>query len=177
MLSASTRAFLSHPIEEPKNLLITHLLEVGKSAENIFSETNFTNTSLVFYSGLLHDIGKINPFYQDIFYRDQTKETALENYVQKHSLFSARVADIVLQNSELDRPTIKKIMVLIYGHHSTIRQTLGDIPKSDKFLATQTAISTALTEFSTHVTDIPELSKFDWNECAEEFSYPLDFRV
>ena len=94
MLSASTREFLSHPIEEPKNSLISHLLEVGKSAETIFSETNFTNTALAFYSGLLHDIGKINPFYQDIFYvsknnRDQSKEIALESnqfYINKRWL-------------------------------------------------------------------------------------------
>ncbi len=183
MLSASTRAFLSHPIEEPKNLLITHLLEVGKSAENIFSETNFTNTSLAFYSGLLHDIGKINPFYQEIFYasksnRDQAKETALENYVQEHSRFSARVADIVLQNSELDDSTIEKILVLIYGHHSTIRKTLGEITdKNDKFLATQTAISASLSDFSNHVIEIPELAKFDWNKCAEKFLRPLNFDV
>jgi len=181
-LSASTREFLSHPIENPKPKLIDHLLEVGKSAEKIFSETNFTNTSLAFYSGLLHDIGKINPFYQDIFYvsknnRDQSKEIALESYVQKHSLFSARVADIVLQNSELDYSTVEKIMVIIYGHHTKIRQKLGDIPTSDKFITTQEAISAALTEFSTHVTKIPELSVFDWNNCAKKFLRPLNFDV
>ena len=183
MLSVSTRKLLSHPIEEPKNELINHLLKVGKDAEKIFSDTKFSNTKLAYYSGLLHDIGKINPFYQDVFnaskgiIRDQAMAIALQNYVQEHSRFSARVAEIVLENTGLDFSTIEKILVLIYGHHSTIRKKLGDFDKSDKFLTTQKAISTILTNFSAQVTNIPELSGFNWNKCAKKFLYPLNFDV
>ena len=182
MLSVSTREFLSHPIEDPKSKLIDHLLEVGKNSHKFFSETKFTNTSLAFYAGLLHDIGKINPWYQEVFHasvsnRDQAKKDALEKYVQEHARFSARAAYFVLRSSKLDDSTVEKIMVIIYGHHSKIRQKLGDIPKSDKFLTTQTAISEALTEFSTHVTKVQELSVFDWNDCAKKFRRTLNFDV
>ena len=135
MLSVSTREFLSHPIEDPKSKLIDHLLEVGKNSHKFFSETKFTNTSLAFYAGLLHDIGKINPWYQEVFHasvgnRDQAKKDALEKYVQEHARFSARAAYFVLRSSKLDDSTVEKIMVIIYGHHSKIRQKLGDIPKN-----------------------------------------------
>lgn len=181
MLSVCIREFLSHPIEDEKHSLTKHLLEVGKTAEEIFSQTNFTNTSLAFYSGLLHDIGKINPFYQEIFHetknRKQVEEKILEKYVQEHSRFSARAADILLQKSGLDYSTIEKIMVLIYGHHSKIRKTLGKISKGDKFISTQNAIALALSDFSTQISKNPEFSKLNWDLCSEKFSRPMDFQV
>ncbi|MBT4680441.1 MAG: CRISPR-associated endonuclease Cas3'', partial [Flavobacterium sp.] len=182
MLSASTREFLSHPVENPKPKLIDHLLEVGKNADKFFSETKFMNKSLALYAGLLHDIGKISPWYQDVFHasarnRKQVEKDALEKYVQEHARFSARAAYFVLRNSKLDDSTVEKIMVIIYGHHTKIRQKLGDIPKSDKFLTTQTAISEAMTKFSTQVTKVPELSEFDWNDCSKKFLRTLTFDV
>ena len=34
-----------------------------------------------------------------------------------------------------------------------------------------------MTEFSTQVTKVPELSVFDWNDCAKKFRRPLNFDV
>ncbi len=181
MLSACTRKFLSHPIEDEKNSLIKHLLEIGKTADKIFTQTTFTNTSLAFYSGLLHDIGKINPYYQEMFHttknnREQVKEKALEKYVGEHARFSAWTVDKLLEKSDLDYSTIQKITVLVYGHHSTIRRNLG-IVEGDKFTATKDAISKVLPEFALQVSDIPELSKLNWDSCYEEFQYPAIFNV
>lgn len=181
MLSVCTREFLSHPIEGKKHSLIDHLLEVAKKSDELFLQTNFSNSSLAFYSGLLHDIGKTNPFYQEIFHetknRKKVEEKSLEKYVQEHSRFSARATDILLQKSGLDYNVIEKIMVLIYGHHSKIRKSLGKISKGEKFLSTQKATASALYDFSTHVSKIPELSKLNWISCKEKFSRPLEFDV
>ena len=180
MLSACTKEFLSHPIEEKKHSLIDHLLEVGNKSKEIFSQTSFTNTSLAFYSGLLHDIGKINPFYQEIFHetkdRKRIKDEISEKYLREHSRFSAWAADKLLQKSGLDHDTLDKIMVLIYGHHSTIRRNLG-ITKGDKITATQDAISEALHEFASQVSNTLELSELNWDSCIEKFPRPINFDV
>ena len=181
MSSACIREFLSHPIEKEKHSLIEHLLDVGKTSRGLFLKTNFTNTSLAFYSGLLHDVGKMNSFYQEIFHdakdRKNTEKIALEKYVQEHSRFSAWAAEKLLQKIDLDYATIDKIMVLIYGHHSKIRKSLGTFYKDEKFCASQKSITNALPEFVSQVSEIAEFPKFDWKSCIEEFSHPMEFDV
>ncbi len=182
MLSACTREFLSHPIEDKKHSLIAHLLEIGKKSEELFSQTNFKNQDIAFYSGLLHDIGKINPFYQEIFHetienRKKTEEKTLEKYAQKHSGFSAWAADKLLQKIGLDYDTIDKIIVIIYGHHSKIRHGLGKIPSDEKFIASQDEISLALPDFFSQVSKFPEFSKFNWDSCINKFSRPMIFDI
>ena len=177
MLSACTREFFSHPIKDKKHSLIDHLLDVGKKSENLFSQTSFVNTSLAFYSGLLHDIGKINPFYQEIFNEEKTEEQVSQEYAHEHSRFSAWAADKLLQKSGLDYNTIDKIMVLVYGHHSNIRKNLGKFSKSEKFNTSQKAISLALEEFHLQTSKISEFSKLDWESCIKRFSRPMNFDV
>ena len=180
-MSACTKEFLSHPIEDKKHSLIKHLLEVANKSNEIFSQTSFTNTSLAFYSGLLHDIGKINPVYQEMFHetknnREQMEEKMKEKYVKEHSRFSAWTVDTLLEKSDLDYSTIQKITVLVYGHHSTIRRTLGDVT-GDKITATKNEISKLLHEFKSQTSSSSEFSKLNWKSCLEEFSYPMKFDV
>jgi len=182
MLSACTREFLSHPIEDEKHSLIAHLLEIGNKSKELFSQTSFKNQDIAFYSGLLHDIGKINPFYQEIFHetkenRKKAEEKALEKYAQRHSGFSAWATHKLLQKSGLDYDTIDKIIVIIYGHHTKIRQGLGKIPSDKKFIESQNGISLALPEFSSHVSKFPEFSKLNWNSCIRKFSRPMIFDI
>ena len=179
-MSACIKKFLSHSKEDEK-LLIDHLLEIAEKTKCIFSETKFSNTSLAFYSGLLHDIGKINPYYQQMFQaaknnREQAKEKALEKYVGEHSRFSAWTVDKLLEKSGLDHSTIDKITVLIYGHHSTIRRNLG-IVRGDKFTATKDAISKVLPEFASQAFNTPKFPKLSWDSCFEEFQFPVIFDV
>jgi len=60
--------FLSHPLEEEKHSLLEHSIEVALKSQELLSYTQFKNSDLGFYSGLLHDIGKLNPYHQ-IFFR------------------------------------------------------------------------------------------------------------
>lgn len=176
MLSVCTDEFLSHPTEKgEKHLLVDHLLKVGASSREIFSQTKFSNTNLAFYSGLLHDVGKVNPFYQEIFHGRKTTEEAKEEYIQEHSIFSSWAVDKLLQKSDLDYDTIDKIMIIVYGHHSTIRKSLGKREKGDKFIKTHDATNASLPDFLSQMSQNPKFPKFNWDSCKEKFSRSINF--
>lgn len=178
-MCACTREFLSHPIDEPRHSLIEHLIAVGKKSDELFTETSFKNKSIAFYSGLLHDIGKINPWYQEIFNATQDRKKIQEEvstkFVQRHSVFSAWAAKYLLSKIGLEYDVIDKILVLIYGHHSTIRRSLGEIKQGKQFIASKEIMKESIKEFSSKVSDILEFSKLNWNSCIEKFPRPVLF--
>jgi len=180
-LSASTRELLSHPIEEKKHSLICHLLEVGKKSREIFSESNFKNSEIAFYSGLLHDVGKANPFYQ-ILFNEKTNRVSLEEdlqkkYVKQHSIFSAWATEKLLKKSELDLQTIDKILVLIYGHHSKIRKMLGQTDKSELMKNSQKDMVPNLEKLQLQTSSMVEFTKLNWSNLTQKFPRPMEFDV
>ena len=66
--------YFSHPIEEKKHMLIQHSLDVATKTEYLLSRTKFHNEKLGYYAGLLHDLGKLNPYYQILFRTKNQKE-------------------------------------------------------------------------------------------------------
>lgn len=178
-MCACTREFLSHPIDEPKHSLIEHLIAVGKKSDELFTETSFKNKNIAFYSGLLHDVGKINPWYQEIFHATQDRKKIQEEvsakFVQQHSVFSAWATKYLLSKIGLEYDVIDKILVLIYGHHSTIRRNLGEMKKGKQFIASHDFMKENIKEFSSHVSTMSEFSSLNWNLCMNEFSNPVSF--
>ncbi len=185
MSSVHIKEFLSHPIGNSGKhySLMNHLLEVGKTSKKLFSETKFNDTSIAFYSGLLHDIGKLNQIYQDIFHepkkgdRDRVQNNALKTYEQKHSVFSAWAADKLLAKSDLKDDTINKILVLIYGHHTKLKYSLGRPVQNKNFVASQNSIKIALPKFQSETSKIPELAKLNWDSCLRRFPRTIEFDV
>ncbi|MEX1148783.1 MAG: CRISPR-associated helicase Cas3', partial [Nitrosopumilus sp.] len=177
-MSACTK-FLSHPIDQPKPFLIEHLIAVGQKSKELFAETSFRNQEIAYYSGLLHDIGKINPWYQEIFSaihdRKKIQEEISTKFVQQHSVFSAWAAKYLLSKIGLDYDVIDKILILIYGHHSTIRKSLGEIKQGSQFKASQEIMKGNIKNFSSQVLDIPEFSELNWSSCIERFPRPVLF--
>lgn len=175
--------FLSHPInsKEESSLLIDHLLKVGKTSEKLFSKMNFKNTRIAFYSGLLHDIGKLNRFYQEIFRepkeenRNKVKENALKTYVQKHSVFSAWAAHKLLKKLDLDNDSVDKILILIYCHHTKLKYSLGKISKGEQFKTSQESIERVLPKFESEISKISEFPKLNWESCFRRFPHPINF--
>jgi CRISPR-associated endonuclease Cas3-HD len=97
--------YLSHPIEEPKHSLLQHSLEVAVKAGELLSKTDFQNPELGYFSGLLHDIGKLNPYYQILFRADRSKREAIQNdlvnkYTPVHSPYSAWITDKLLKKMD-----------------------------------------------------------------------------
>ena len=178
-MSVCTREFLSHPIDQPRHSLIEHLIAVGEKSEQLFAETRFKNQKIAFYSGLLHDVGKINPWYQEIFNatqdRKKIQEVVSEKFVQQHSVFSAWATKYLLSKIGLEYDMIDKILVLIYGHHSTIRRSLGEIKQGPQFKASQEIMKESIKDFSSQVSNRLEFSKLNWNSCVERFPRPVWF--
>ena len=177
-MSACTRKFLSHP----GHSLIEHLIAVGEKSEHLFAETNFKNQKIAYYSGLLHDVGKINPWYQEIFNaptqdKKKIQEEVSEKFVQQHSIFSAWTTKYLLDEIGLEDGVIDRILVLIYGHHSTIRESLGEIKHGPQFKASQEIMKESIKDFSSQVSGILEFSKLNWNSCIERFPRPVGFDV
>jgi HD superfamily phosphohydrolase YqeK len=88
--------YLSHPIEEPKHSLLQQ--DVAHRTKELLSYTAFQNPELGKLAGLLHDLGKLNPYYQILFrtdeeQRDAVKKKLSEKYVDIHSPYSAWIAD------------------------------------------------------------------------------------
>ena len=190
MLSACTKKFFSHHPDEVKEpCLIDHLLKIAKTSEDLFSQTSFPNRCIAFYSGLLHDIGKLNPFYQEIFNAKKSqlhlaRKKALEKYVRRHSVFSAWAAYLLLEESGLADDIIDKIIVLIYGHHYKLRRNLGEITlDGEKFNRSKNGISSSsqtfssLSEFHSQISNIDYFSKLNWNSCMKEFQYKIEFDI
>lgn len=171
--------FLSHPITEKRHSLIDHLLLVAKNSVEIFSKTNFQNRKLVYYAGLLHDIGKLNPFYQVLFAQTGTAIAEIEKkYEQIHSPLSAWAADKLLSKElGLERNDIAKILILIYGHHSKVRNSLGVFAESQKLKNSKQEMIRNLKAFSQQVSNIPDFSNLNWDRCIEKFHMPMDFQV
>src|SRR5437899_6430819 len=93
--------YLSHPIEEPRHSLLKHSIYVAQRTRELLSYTSFQNSELGFFSGLLHDIGKLNPYYQILFRTDKLKRDAIQSeliqtYESSHSPYSAWIADKLL---------------------------------------------------------------------------------
>ncbi len=172
MSSACTK-FLSHPIEDEKNSLIDHLIKVGQTTRQLYLQASFSSPDIAFYSGLLHDIGKLNPFYQQIFHepknnRKTVQKNVSEKFIQQHSIFSALAAYGLLKKC-CTPDDIDKIMALVYCHHTHIRKSLGRLPKKEKFKASREQIMHTLPEFSLQVSNTQEFSGLNWEACIKKF--------
>lgn len=181
MCAFTKSEFLSHPAEDEKHSLINHLIEVAKKTEEILNQTNFDIQKVGFYAGLLHDIGKLNPYYQEIFLeKNQRKdeEQILSQYVRMHSPFSAWAASKLLdKDAGVDYHTQDKILSVIYGHHSKLYNTLPDLDKTKQFVSSQSGMSDNLSKFHCEINGIDEFSKLNWEKCLKRFSEPIKFQV
>lgn len=177
-LSAYTD-FLSHP-KENGALLKDHLISVAKSAASLVSQTRFP-TEPAFYAGLLHDIGKLNPFYQDLFNVDRALRSSLEKelekkYKRQHSLFSAWAASFLLENV-VDLRTRNLVMAVIAGHHSELKKRIR-ADHSETGRNSQSAILQLIPKFRATLSSSSdsEFHKLNWETCLKEFGLPISFQ-
>jgi CRISPR-associated endonuclease/helicase Cas3 len=182
-LSASTNdIFLSHPIEETKHLLIPHSIEVATKTQSLISETEFDTGKTGYYAGLLHDIGKLNPFYQEIFRTSKTarKEKEIElslKYEGFHSPFSAWAALRLLNKmGEISKHDLYKVLVVIYGHHSKLRNRIPQFVTSPRSKFTQEQTFENLLKFKESTKSLEEYLTLDWDRCIRRFRDPMDFQ-
>ena len=138
----SLLTFLSHPENpktgQPATPLLEHLTAVADRAKKLAEPTRFENKDCVYYAGLFHDLGKLGPYYQKLFDNtSQMEKPSLEReYNAFHAIYSCWLAKNIL-SGKMDRATIKKILMMIYCHHSCMTKHFGcyqgkDIEKNNR---------------------------------------------
>ena len=174
------RRFLAHPKETAEPELFSHCLKVARKAQDLASQTNLSLDNIPFYAGLLHDIGKLNPYYQKLFAMDENerkwKQQALQKeYFRGHSLLSALAARQLLTNN-VDIKGKTLIISAITGHHSAMRQldkTLSNYIKNDDIPATlkrsMTEMIGNLENFAKEVKEQNLPITLDWDRCLRKF--------
>lgn len=127
--------FYSHSSEngKPAQSLAVHLLDVASRTKEIISGTGFAgDADLGYYIGLLHDIGKINPYYQELFRLDSSSTAAKESlqkiYPRAHAPYSAWLAKKMLCNLSLQQKS--EALVLIYKHHGRLSRSVGSYERN-----------------------------------------------
>jgi CRISPR-associated endonuclease/helicase Cas3 len=175
-------AFLSHPIEEGITLT-DHLLKVSKLVDLLVCDTKLENKKIPYYAALLHDMGKLNPYYQYLFYspketRDKKKDELLNEYIGQHSIFSTWATTKLLDRiKDVDKKEKYIILCLISSHHSTLKSIIDSSSRKSKtFQNSKKKINEYLLRYIKDLGTNDEFAKLDWKNCLEEFSYPMDIQ-
>jgi CRISPR-associated endonuclease/helicase Cas3 len=179
--------FLSHPSDngEPIHSLLQHSIDVAIRARDLLSHTCFQNPELGFFSGLLHDLGKLSPYYQILFRTDKSKREAKQNeliqkYAPVHSPYSAWMADKLLKiDKRMDYTLLDRIITLIYRHHTRLQRSIaeGDIENSERFRTTQQEMYKNISRFYQITSQTQEFSNLGWTRCLTRFLDPVSFDI
>lgn len=188
-LSASTN-FLSH--SDPPQPLSVHCEKVGKAGQNLCTGLNVDCANAVYYAGVLHDVGKINPLYQIPFHkltknpRETSKEfTARMNaemdlleptYIREHAVFSAWAAYKLLTNTNLSPKQLMQTVCAIAGHHGQLRNHLTPrTPNATNFTSVKIEIKNKLKEYKDSIpNNYTQLHNLDWTRCIKEYEHPIN---
>lgn len=113
--------FYAHPKNEAQTDLEKHLLKTANLARMLVEGLGLENTT--YYAGLMHDLGKLNPYYQRLFSASDQERRCVEQflqqeYVRAHSVFSALAAYRLSRKlSPADRA---KVVCAVAAHHSKL---------------------------------------------------------
>ncbi|MEM4389872.1 MAG: CRISPR-associated helicase Cas3' [Candidatus Micrarchaeia archaeon] len=158
----NTHEPLSHPIQgNSKPTLTDHLLRVASKAYELLKDVDERYARLAFYAGILHDIGKLNPLYQEAFREGRGPRSDDPNYLSGHSVFSAYVVQDLLNIPWEDK---SRVLAVVHGHHSSLKP-IGSLwwPKEDK-------------RFEPTLVDINRKLPHILEELAKRARIPLSFK-
>ena len=176
--------FLARPKEVEGSGLIAHSLKTAKTARDLASRLGLGESA--FYAGLLHDIGKLNPFYQKLFSSDPSRREVVKTqvakeYVRAHAIFSALAAYGLTKVKTLPCSTQKQVLFAIAGHHSKLTQFYKSLEfcerDKDSFNRSFEGVSEKLQQFSQNANEIEDFKGLNWVYCLQRFknsSKPLN---
>ena len=147
--------------------LLEHSLKTAQKARELTTSLGLGDTA--FYAGLLHDLGKLNPYYQTLFSTGRINH----DYLRAHAIFSALAANRLLNIAALSNRSQKQALFAIAGHHSKLAQftkSLGYI-NYDKlhFENSHSGTNDNLQRFSQMVRDHEEFKDLAWDKCLRKF--------
>ena len=156
--------------------LLDHSMKVALRARELASGMGIEDSA--FYSGLLHDLGKLNPYYQLLFSSDPSKQQAVKkqldrDYLRAHAIFSALAAYDLANIASIPRLVQKQILFAVAGHHSKLTQFHRSLEFCDRdklrFERSFKGTYDNLVHFRENVTEIEQFKGLDWDECLENF--------
>ncbi|MCW3996322.1 MAG: CRISPR-associated helicase Cas3' [Candidatus Bathyarchaeota archaeon] len=151
--------------------LIEHSRKTAQMARELalslgFGE-NFVETA--FYAGLLHDVGKLNPYYQILFSSGRVDSS----YLRAHAIFSALAANRLLNIAALPEYAQKQALFAVAGHHSQLSQftkTLAFIERDKaRFEKSRSGAYGNLQLFSQTVRELEGFKDLAWDKCLRKF--------
>lgn len=172
-----TCAFRSHPAEDGREaiLLHDHLAKVAGLARGIAERMSPGSGEDALAAGLLHDIGKLSPWYQGRFVGGS--EAVLDSLYgqRRHSPFSAWAALHLL----FGEPCVHHVVHAVAGHHGGLRTRLHS-PKGPGVKVAQKKMLSNLKMFRDYVRSgaAPEAEAWrgmDWDGCMESFGKDVNF--
>ena len=126
-----------------------------------------------FYAGLLHDVGKLNPYYQILFSSGQVDG----DYLRAHAIFSALAVHWLANTTAFARHTQKQILFAVAGHHSKLTQFKESINfcyhNKERFERSFKDIYDNLYRFSQTARELKEFKDLDWDYCLSKFKNPI----
>jgi len=179
------RRSFAHPAERGESDLLQHCLKVAERAKELAAGFGTDVSDAAYYSGLLHDLGKLNPYYQILFSsepfaRKQLQTELQSKYVRAHSIFSALAAHRLL--SSMDYKKRNQVVFAVASHHTQLSQMCQSLDNylindcySVPFRNSRTELIPNLEEYSKSISNIKELYALNWGDCIKKFSNDPDF--
>ncbi|MFH1095747.1 MAG: CRISPR-associated helicase Cas3' [Candidatus Micrarchaeota archaeon] len=166
--------FYSHPKESERPLLAEHSIRVSQLSEKLLSFSKKLQ-AVGRQAGLLHDIGKLNPYYQELFSTDEKSRPEVQTrlmrrYLRGHSWFSAIAAYGLLPNPENIR-----VSTIVAAHHSQLLQpskaSRHHTRNRDKTTlnASKAGLLKNADRFRLEVSSRPEFAGLDWEGMRADF--------
>ncbi|MGD0406615.1 MAG: CRISPR-associated helicase Cas3' [Candidatus Bathyarchaeia archaeon] len=169
-------SFYARPKEIEGSGLIAHSLKTAKGAREIASSIGLGDPA--FYAGLLHDVGKLNPYYQELFSSDPSSRENVKigvdrNYVRAHAIFSALAAYGLSNNEVLTRQGWMQVLFAVSGHHSKLTQFYKSLEYCNKdkrrFDKSFEGVGVNLQRFIQEVSALEDFRGLDWDLCLKRF--------
>ena len=161
--------FLARPKDSLGNNsgLLDHSLKTARRARELASSLGFGDTA--FYAGLLHDIGKLNPYYQILFSSGRVDN----DYLRAHAIFSALAVNRLLNIAALPKNAQKQVLFAVAGHHSKLTQFTKSLAYIDydktRFERSRSGTYSNLQLFSQTVRELEEFKDLAWDKCLRKF--------
>jgi len=179
--------FLSHPVENNLTLAEHSIIVAEKSKELVSNIFNGELEETAFYAGFLHDIGKLNPFYQKLFKiadyekRKKLEEELKKSYAQRHSILSAQAAESLLEKEQKinvsEKEQKKFTLIAIASHHSALKQLdqfeTGE--DREKLIKSQNEMYENLKEYFHEIENNDKIPKLNFALCLKNFIRPIYF--
>lgn len=161
-----------------------HSIVVANNAKDLCNSNDEATRCAAYCAGLLHDVGKLSPSYQELFCKKlqqpnlttsdlRSIELALDHKYgrRQHAIFSCMLAWCLLYATNPHRNTNDHIVRAILCHHGRLREGLGLETHNTKFEESQRATAKNWNYFQARVRKRPEYPAwFDWTKASESFA-------